>query len=80
MDKIETFERVVEERIHHFFCDDCGKFLGESKEWEDGYYEELGIFSTRYGSYHIKKHLCDKCRDKFDDKIIQTLTDLGFQK
>ena len=80
MDKIETVERVIEERVHRFFCDDCGEFLGESTEWEDGYYREIGEFSTCYGCYRVKKHLCNTCRDKFENKLIQTLKDLGFQQ
>ena len=80
MDKIETIERVVEERIHRFYCDDCGKFLGKSTEWDDGYYEEIGNFSTHYGCHYIKKHLCDKCKDEFVSKLNQALTNLGFKK
>lgn len=32
---------------HEFYCDNCGKFLGSSEEWDDGYYEELGSFENK---------------------------------
>lgn len=35
MEKIE--EKIVEEKrkIHKFYCDKCGEYLGESEEFDD---------------------------------------------
>ena len=79
MIKTEVEIRTKEVRTHHFYCDDCGKYLGESREYDDGWYEDLGEFNMRFGEYSISKHLCDDCREKFYVKLNKSLLDLGFE-
>lgn len=81
----ETIVKKVEkeQREHHFYCDECGEFLGVSHEYEDGYYEKLGEFTLelRVSSwYNVKKNLCDKCKEKFINKVENALIELGFKK
>lgn len=47
MEKIE--EKIVEEKrkIHKFYCDECGEYLGESEEYGDEYYDKIGYISQR---------------------------------
>lgn len=55
----ETIIRKVEGVIHHFYCDDCNKHLGDSTEFEDGYYAKHGEFEMRIyfpdGWHKVKK-------------------------
>lgn len=41
MDKPIEELQTVKFISHKFYCDDCGTYLGESDEYEDGWYEEL---------------------------------------
>lgn len=76
MEKIET--------THQFYCDNCNKYLGKTKEYDDGYYPELGKFELKFylpsGWYKINKYFCDECKEKFLKKVENTLVDLGFEK
>ena len=44
MEKKETVICTVEETTHHFYCDDCNKYLGKTEEYDDGYFENLDEF------------------------------------
>ena len=84
MEKLEVNKRTVEDVTHHFYCDECNKYIGETQEYDDGYYPELGEFELKFyfldDWYEINKCLCDECREKFLNKILLTLTELGFKK
>lgn len=84
MEKIETKTITKEELTHHFYCDDCGEYLGETKEDEDCYYDKLGevdwSFRLPHARYKIDKCLCDKCKVKIFMKIEQVLKETGFKK
>lgn len=65
-------EKILEKEtrkliIHEFYCDLCGKKIGESIELDDGYFTELNevefVIQNNYGSnrYSKKMHLCDNC-------------------
>ena len=64
---------------HKFYCDDCEKYLGTSVEYDDGYYPQIGEYYFRYHNMHVKKHLCDECKEKFENKITTFLKELGFR-
>lgn len=82
MDKIEKITRTIEDRIHHFYCDECHEYLGNSKEYDDGYYHKIGNFELRFylrNKWHkVEKYLCDDCREKFLQNVENTLVGLGF--
>ena len=83
MDKIETKQELVNRDTHKFYCDNCNKFLGESVEYEDGYYKEFGEFYLHFFIdhwYELNKHLCNDCRVKLLTDIKQMLKQLGFEK
>ena len=67
---------------HKFFCDECGCFIDESEEYEDGWYpcdccREWKIFID--GRWYYKKaELCDDCTNKVTNNIINALEKLGF--
>jgi hypothetical protein len=83
MEKLETNTCTIENVTHHFYCDDCNKYLGETEEYDDGYYHELGEFELSFyfldNRYEINKCLCDECREKFLNKMLLILTELGFK-
>ena len=84
MEKLE--ERKIEtiEKIHQFYCDECGKYLGESEEYSDGYYEEIESFELKFylpdGWYEKKNILCAECSKNFLDSIRKTFIEKGFCK
>lgn len=84
MHKIEQISKTIIQDIHHFYCDDCGKHLGSSQEYDDGWYEELGEFELKMrlpqGCYILKKCLCDECKEKYPVKLQSILEDIGFKK
>ena len=52
---------------HSFCCDDCGKFLFTSTEY-DGYYEEPRTFNIQ--RVKLKGHYCDECGLKRVNDVI----------
>jgi hypothetical protein len=83
----KTSEKTITTvEIHHsFFCDKCKTLIGESIEYDDGYYEELGRYERSFvnsnkGCYGLHLNLCDKCKEKMDNEIEQALFNLGFKK
>lgn len=84
MEKLETKTCTREETTHHFYCDDCNKYLGKTEEYDDGWYPELGEFELKFylpsGWYEVNKCLCDECRQEFLQKVEKTLVELGFEK
>lgn len=86
MEKEKTITCTRQKTLHYFYCDgdDCNKYLGQTEEYDDGYYPELGVFELEFhmpdGWYRVKKHLCNECKDKFLAKVKNTLTELGFEK
>lgn len=99
-ERIKCISKLKEKKeiiktTHEFYCDNCGKFLGSSEEWEDGYYEKFGSFENKLdiynsrvhnkkykesGWYTYKKILCDKCQEEFVSKLAKTLLELGYKK
>lgn len=84
MEKVE--ERIVEKKrkIHKFYCNKCGKYLGEIEEYYDGYYEEIGYISQRVvvneTPYYYKGHLCSKCKEEHYKELSNLLETIGFVK
>ena len=70
----ETREQITRTRITHtFYCDMCGKEIGSSTEYEDGYYQKLGKYSEKvfinHTWYTLEKCLCNHCAEKQDNAI-----------
>lgn len=84
MDRIERITTTKIEIVHHFECDMCGKEIGSVMEYEDGYYEELGMLRKSIFmndvEYRYEKTLCNKCREVIISKIVMSLKDLGFEE
>lgn len=83
MEQLKIREIKTQEKKHIFYCDRCQKELGESIEIDDGYYEEKGsyeqkIFINGRGWYNLHLCLCDKCKDIYNEKIVETLKNIGF--
>ena len=82
MEQTKVSPRYYEERMHYFYCDECGKYLGQSLEYNDGYYEELGKFELQCyidNRYILHKHLCKECESKLLLEIERELRKLGFK-
>ena len=84
MEKLENETYSVERTIHHFYCDNCDKYLGKEREYEDGYFRNLGEFEQKFyideSWYAINKCLCSDCKKKFLKKMKIALKELGFEK
>ena len=84
MEKLETRTCTREETTHHFYCDGCDEYLGETHEYDDGWYPDLGEFELKFfvngNWYEINKCFCDECKEKFLQKVEKTLVELGFEK
>lgn len=69
-------------QIHEFYCDQCGKFLDESEEDDDGYYEQYGELTQSvllFGHwYDLEMCLCDECFEKKKKEILDGIKRLGF--
>ena len=82
MEQVKVTPRYYEERVHHFYCDGCGKYLGQSLEYNDGWYEEIGVFELKCyidSRYILHKHLCKECEGKLLLETEQDLRRLGFK-
>ena len=82
MKKIEKQYMKKENIIHKFYCSECEKFLGESIEFEDGYYQEYGncelAFFFNKTWYKYKNNLCERCRNVFYKCLEDELKLFGF--
>jgi len=84
METIETRKEMITMETHVFRCDDCNKILGKSEEYEDGYYDTFGEveyhFNLGNSWYLSRRTLCEQCKKKYHNAIIDALNNLGFTK
>lgn len=83
MEKIRITNETIEHIEHDFYCNECNKFLGTSRELHDGYYPKLGHYERQFylnGWYKIDTTLCEECSEKKTNQIVQALIELGFKK
>ena len=82
METIETYKTYKKTIRHKFYCDECNDFIGSSAEYDDGYYDKIGEVVEKvyiYNDwYYLKRTLCDNCKDKFYEKLMKKLKDIGF--
>lgn len=81
LDQVTERKIEINKKMHNFYCDGCGTFLGASEEYDDGYYHECGGFELKLHTdkwYAFKKHYCDNCRREFLNKLNLGLKELGF--
>ena len=83
MEKVEIKIVQAESKRHHFYCDNCGHYLGNTFEHDDGYHATLGDFElkmyTPRGWYKLEKCFCNDCKDKFLNKVYASLESAGFE-
>ncbi len=84
MEKVEEKTMEVKRKIHKFYCDRCGEYLGENEEYDNGYYESFGYVVERIVVdgiiYYHKKHLCEKCKKEHFEELGNALEENGFVK
>lgn len=84
MEKIIPIKKTITENKHQFFCDGCGQFLGESCEYDDGYYKRFGNYgpSINVNSriYSMDKLFCDECAEKVEQELLQVIKKLGYKR
>lgn len=84
MENITSKEVASVLKIHHFYCDMCGKHLGTTREYDDGYYATIGDYDLEFNVnsewYRLHYNLCVECRAKKRQDIIDTLLSVGFVK
>jgi hypothetical protein len=76
MEKIEEHEITEIQITHEFYCDDCGKFLLKSNEYEDGYYDKPDKYYIQH--VKLKGHYCAECGTKRVNKVIEFARENGF--
>ena len=75
--------------VHRQYCDECGQCIGNSVEYEDGYYERYGEYELKVyvgcpedhpykDWYHYNKQLCKKCQTIKTDRFLEILEKFGF--
>lgn len=83
MEKAKEIIKEIKRYEHSFYCDECGKYLGTSQEYDDGWYKSFGEFEIKFYIdewYRIRKHLCDECRRSFIENLKVALKNMGFKK
>lgn len=83
MEKVRTRQITKIQATHEFYCDECGKFIGEAIEFDDGYVPTLGRceWKANIGTwYRLKRNLCDGCKDIVEKRIVKALENIGFIK
>lgn len=82
MDKTTVQQKTIISTLHDFYCDDCGTYIGQTKENDNGYYERLGdidfeiyVFNDRF---RLIKCLCDSCKYNFIQNLKNELKKIGF--
>lgn len=79
-----TETKTTTRNIHKFVCDYCGTHLGESIEYDDGWYQTFGDFELEWytpaGWYCKKACVCEKCKQKLLSEIYDNLEQMGFYK
>jgi formylmethanofuran dehydrogenase subunit E len=84
MEKVE--EKIIEEKrkIHKFYCDRCGEYLGEVKEYYDGCCKEIGRIFERIvingTPYYYKGNLCSECKEEHYKELSNLFETIGFVK
>jgi hypothetical protein len=67
-EKYEEVATAIIMRKHNFFCDDCGKFLLSSTEYDDGYYMKPKEFYIQH--VKLKGFYCEECGTKRCNDVI----------
>ena len=83
MEDVKKVEITTERIEHHFWCDECGGYMGHTVELDDGYYQRLGEYELKFyldGWYELKKTICPACYVKYFDKVRESLFEAGFYK
>lgn len=90
----EVIEKLHTPRnLHKFYCDICKEEIGNSAEYEDGFYAKIGNVEKSAMVYDIDKHydtkrfelkkyLCRKCTEKLNESmedVFNMLIKLGFE-
>lgn len=71
----EKKEVVICTTIIEYFCDNCGKKLGEVEEESDAYPYSYGDYELTGGKIDWVGHLCNECIKKLEDRL-EEVTDL----
>lgn len=80
MEKIIIEQKVTYIHKHEFYCDKCGKYLGVSREYDDGYCEEIGKVELKLYDLELSGLFCDDCKNKIISQIEEALIKIGFKK
>lgn len=83
MEKSKEIIKEIKTYEHSFYCDECGKYLGTSQEYDDGWYKDIGEFEMKFYIdewYTVRKHLCDECRKNFMEDLKANLINMKFEK
>lgn len=91
MIKMEYKEKIVKEKVCHYYCDKCGKDMGWAVEDEYGGYDnplyslyisvslKAGVFNREHLIKEIDD-LCGECYEKEKKKAIEELYSIGYSE
>lgn len=91
MDKVEVITVTKQERMHTFYCDECGEFIQNQLEYDDGWTPEPSGFEAKLciendwkrprKTWYIykKRHLCEECKEYVWINLINNLQAIGFE-
>jgi len=84
MDQVKVITVTKQERMHTFFCDECGQFIQNQLEYDDGWVPEppgfeakLRIGKTWY--VYKREHLCAECEEAVWLQLVDKLKAIGFE-
>ena len=66
---------------HKFYCDGCGKKIGESTEDKDsGCYMTFGEIEFRFMGRKFTGCFCAECEERKIEEIFRKIRELGFEE
>ena len=84
MDKVTVITVTKRERMHTFYCDECGAFIQKQREYDDGWTPEPSGFEAKLcieSKWYVykKRHLCTECRENTWINLVDKLQAMGFE-
>ena len=84
MDKVKVITVTKQERMHTFYCDECGEYIQYQLEYDDGWVPQPSGFEAKIcigKTWYVykKRHLCKECRENAWINLVDKLQAIGFE-
>mgnify|MGYP003302124354 CR=1 FL=1 len=86
---IKTVTKMEARNYTEYYCDKCGKFIGETEEYPDGYEKSPDMYSIYMDIRFDGKHyvyrgeggaMCEDCFEKAKKDALRMLAAMGFKE